>query len=137
MTDNAGTRRTILIVEDEPDIRQMLVVALEGAGYRVVQASNGRQAIIAAKVPPKDERPDCILMDLNLPHVDGLDAIRLIRQSAPMPLCNVPIVVLSGLDSSIWREKALAAGCNEFLSKPIEPKDLIEVVKRYTDKPAA
>ena len=136
MTDDAKTRRTVLIVEDETDIRLMLVAAFERAGYRVIEARNGREAMVAAKVPTQDERPDCIVMDLKLPNVDGLDAIRLIRATAPVPLCDVPIVVLSGLDRSVWREKALVAGCNEFISKPIEPDDLIAVVKRYTDTPA-
>ena len=119
---------TVLVIDDEPSIRELLTFILRGGGYRVVEATAARQAIeVVAK-----ERPDCILVDINMPGQSGLYLVRMIRTAAPAPLRGVPIVVITGLDQSEWREKALEAGCDEFITKPIIPDKLIEVVRRYT-----
>lgn len=115
---------TVLLVEDTEDNRQMMKRLLEFSGYRVVEATNGKEAIeMAARV-----RPQIILMDLSLPLVDGLAATRGIRV---LPgLDKVPIVAVSAHDTSDFHSDALAAGCDAYVTKPIDYAELEEVVGR-------
>ncbi|HEX8071491.1 MAG TPA: response regulator [Pyrinomonadaceae bacterium] len=105
---------TILLVEDFEDNRFMMRRLLEMGGYRVVEAVNGQEAIEAAG----RVRPDLILMDLSLPQLDGLAATRRIRQLDG--LAFTPIVAISAHDTSDFRADALAAGCDEYLTKPVD-----------------
>jgi len=102
------------VVEDFEDSRYMLRQLLELAGYRVVEATDGEEAIELAVT----RRPELILMDLSLPKLDGLSATRRIRQQ--QGLSHVPIVAVSAHDSPGTRTEALAAGCNEYVTKPID-----------------
>jgi len=115
---------TVMVVEDFEDNRFMMRRLLEMSGYRVVEAINGQEALDAAR----RERPDLILMDLSLPLLDGLAATRLIRQQAE--LSEVPIVAVSAHDTSDFHSEALAAGCNEYVTKPIDFDELESVLKR-------
>lgn len=113
---------TVLLVEDTEDNRQMMRSLLEMSGYRVVEATNGREAVeIASEV-----RPRIILMDLSLPFIDGLAATRRIR-GLPS-LRNVPIVAVSAHDTADFHSEALAAGCNAYITKPIDYSELEDVV---------
>ena len=105
---------TIMVVEDDDDSRLMIRVLLEMKGYRVLEAESGEAAIAAAEV----EQPGLILMDLQLPRLNGFAVTRYVRQHAS--LCETPIVIISGHDPVQHRHLALAAGCNEFLPKPID-----------------
>jgi CheY-like chemotaxis protein len=113
-----------LLVEDFEDSRFMMRRLLEMAGYRVVEATDGEQAVKLAL----EEKPRLILMDLSLPKLDGLSATRRIRRNKAS--ANIPIVAVSAHDSPQSRDEALAAGCNEYVTKPIDFEQLNSVVTR-------
>ena len=104
----------ILLVEDDEDSRLAMRLGLEEHGYRVLEASEGEEAVRLAPV----ERPDVILMDLGLPVLDGLSATRLIRDNPEM--ANTLIVAVTAHQETDYRAKALAAGCNAYVTKPID-----------------
>ncbi len=118
----------VLLVEDTEDNRQMMRRLLEMSGYRVVEAINGVEAVKLAS----EEKPGIILMDLSLPLIDGLTATRRIR-SLP-GLSKVPIVAVSAHDTADFHSEALAAGCNAYVTKPIDYSELEEVVNRLLQK---
>jgi two-component system cell cycle response regulator DivK len=122
MTENL--QRTVMVVEDFEDNRFMMRRLLEMSGYRVVEAVNGEQAVELAR----RERPNLILMDLSLPILDGLAATRRIRQYEE--LRRVPIVAVSAHDTSDFHADALAAGCNDYVTKPIDFDQLETLLKR-------
>lgn len=105
---------TILVVEDYEDASLAMRLALERKGYRILEASDGAKAVeLAAR-----ERPDVILMDLNLPVLDGLSATRRIR--AVPELKGTVIIAVTAYHDQDYRARALDAGCNAFVSKPID-----------------
>jgi CheY-like chemotaxis protein len=119
------TKQTLfLVVEDFEDSRFMMRQLLEMAGHRVVEATDGEEAVKLAVV----ERPELILMDLSLPKLDGLAATRKIREQRG--LGHVPIVAVSAHDSPGSRKEALAAGCNEYVAKPIDFDQLSALLNR-------
>lgn len=107
-------KKLFLVVEDFEDSRFMMRRLLEMAGYNVIEATDGEQAVKVAV----EAKPQIILMDLSLPKLDGLAATRLIRQQKG--LGEVPIVAVSAHDSPESRVEALQAGCNEYVTKPID-----------------
>lgn len=122
------SRTTVLLVEDTEDNRQMMKRLLEMSGYRVVEALNGKQAVEVAR----SEHPEIILMDLSLPYIDGLAATREIR-SLP-EFRKVPIVAVSAHDTADFHSEALNAGCNVYVTKPIDYPELEELVQRLLSK---
>jgi CheY-like chemotaxis protein len=122
MSDNR--QRIVMVVEDFEDNRFMMRRLLEMSGYRVVEAVNGEQAVEVAK----RERPHLILMDLSLPILDGLAATRRIRQHEE--LRRVPIIAVSAHDTSDFHADALAAGCNDYVTKPIDFEQLETLLSR-------
>src|SRR5215212_586035 len=134
MSDNR--QRTVMVVEDFEDNRFMMRRLLEMSGYRLVEAVNGEQAVEVAT----RERPSLILMDLSLPLLDGLAATRRIRQYEA--LRRVPIIAVSAHDTSDFHADALAAGCNDYVTKPIDFEQLETLLSRLLaeepeDKPKA
>ena len=119
------SNRTIMVVEDYDDTRMLLKQGLEMLGYSVLEASNGQEAVDIAD----RERPDLILMDLDLPILDGIAATQRIRQQEHME--SVPIVAVTAYPLSYSRVKAFAKGCNEYMPKPIDLSELARVVNRY------
>jgi|SRR5262245_6931277 len=119
-------KKTFLVVEDFEDSRFMMRRLLEMAGYQVLEASDGEQAVRMAS----EKRPALILMDLSLPKLDGLSATREIRKKRD--LRNIPIVAVSAHDSPQTRAEALAAGCNEYVTKPVDFDNLNAILKRFT-----
>jgi two-component system cell cycle response regulator DivK len=104
----------VLLVEDTEDNRYMMRRLLEMVGYTVVEARNGQEAVRLAE----EESPELILMDLSLPIIDGLAATRLIRQ---IPAAEkTPIIAVSAHDTADFQAEALAAGCNGYVTKPID-----------------
>ena len=128
MEDNDGSQPLVLVVEDFEDNRFMMRRLLEMSGYRVVEAVNGNQAVEAAE----RDQPDIILMDLSLPQLDGLAATRRIREQQGTR--RVPIVAVSAHDSADFHAEALAAGCNEYVTKPIDFDQLVDLLSRLTAK---
>ena len=126
--ENNGESPLVLVVEDFEDNRFMMRRLLEMSGYRVVEAVNGNQAVEAAA----SEQPDIILMDLSLPLLDGLAATRRIREQQGTR--RVPIVAVSAHDSADFHAEALAAGCNEYVTKPIDFDQLVSLLSRLTAK---
>ena len=114
----------VLLVEDTEDNRQMMKRLLEMSGYQVLEAVNGEEAVKLAS----QEQPQIILMDLSLPLIDGLTATRRIRNSPGMS--KVPIVAVSAHDSADFHSEALAAGCNAYITKPIDYPELEQIVSR-------
>lgn len=105
-------------MEDTEDNRFMMRRLLEMTGYRVVEAMNGEEAVRMAKA----ESPQLILMDLSLPVIDGLAATRLIRE---LPDCQrTPIIAVSAHDTSDFQSEAIRAGCNSYITKPIDFNEL-------------
>ncbi|HKR13436.1 MAG TPA: response regulator [Pyrinomonadaceae bacterium] len=119
---------TVLLVEDTEDNRYMMHRLLEMAGYHVIEATNGEEAVRMAG----SERPQLILMDLSLPVIDGLAATRAIRKLAGFD--KVPIVAVSAHDSSDFQAEALAAGCNGYITKPIDFSHLEVLIARLLGK---
>jgi len=128
MTEEQTPRR-IMVVEDYDDTRMLLKQGLEMLGYSVLEASNGQEAVDIAD----RERPDLILMDLDLPILDGIAATQQIRQQQHMD--SVPIVAVTAYPLSYSRVKAFAKGCNEYMPKPIDMSELARVVNRYLSPP--
>ena len=124
--DRAGM--TVLVVEDFEDNRFMMRRLLEMSGYHVIEAVNGQEAVETAR----RERPDLILMDLSLPLLDGLAATRRIREQDG--LSKVPIVAVSAHDTADFHADALAAGCNEYVTKPIDFDQLEGLLSRLVGK---
>jgi two-component system, cell cycle response regulator DivK len=112
-----------LVVEDVELNRDLLVQLLEDR-YEIVTAADGEEAVELASA----ERPAVILMDIGLPRLDGLDAVRAIR-SNPL-LATTPIVAITSHVMSHDREQALEAGCDEFIAKPIDEDVLFELLDR-------
>ena len=113
---------TILVVEDYEDASLAMRLALEDRGYHILEASDGAQAVeVAAR-----ERPQIILMDLNLPVMDGLAATERIRSNPN--LRDTIIIALTAYSDQDYRARALAAGCNAFVSKPIDIEWLNELL---------
>ena len=128
MEQREDGRPVVLVVEDFEDNRFMMRRLLEMSGYSVVEAVNGNQAVELAT----STRPDIILMDLSLPQLDGLAATRRIR--AQENSRRVPIVAVSAHDSADFHAEALAAGCNEYVTKPIDFDQLVQLLDRLTAK---
>ncbi|HEV8371436.1 MAG TPA: response regulator [Pyrinomonadaceae bacterium] len=113
---------SLLIVEDTEDNRFMMRKLLEMEGYRVVEARNGEEAVKVAQ----QENPALILMDLSLPIIDGLAATRLIRKLPALE--KTPIIVVSAHDTGDFQARALKAGCNRYITKPIDFERLEELI---------
>jgi CheY-like chemotaxis protein len=114
MDGRRGSGLTVLVAEDDEDVRLMMRLSLEQLGYRVVEAGDGEEAVEVAW----RTCPNIILMDLSLPVLDGLAATRRIRQDPQMK--DVPIVAVTAHHEAQFRTNALAAGCNAYTTKPID-----------------
>jgi len=123
MTKSNDGQRTILVVDDFDDTRLLLRTWLQKKGYRVVEAENGFQAVAEAE----SLQPDLIIMDVEMPELDGLSATRKIRALENSK--DVPIVVVSAYSADQFRDDALAAGCNAYVSTPFEPDKLEKLIE--------
>jgi DNA-binding response OmpR family regulator len=107
--------RTILVVDDEPTLRETLVDALETDGFRVVSAADGREALTVFRA----ERPDLVLLDLMLPELSGVEVCRIIRSES-----SVPIVMLTAKDSELDKVVGLELGADDYVTKPFSLREL-------------
>ena len=115
---SAHAKPTILLVEDFDDTRLIMKLWLLKKGYRVVEAENGEEAVQLAE----QQHPDLIIMDIRMPGLNGLDATRRIREY--QSLQHTPIVAVSAYGAADYRDKAINAGCDEYVSTPFEPEAL-------------
>ncbi|WKZ51861.1 MAG: response regulator [Anaerolineales bacterium] len=118
----------ILIAEDEPDIRELVAFTLRFAGYEVIAASNGEEAVQMAS----RENPDLILMDVRMPRMTGYDACRLIKQDSKLK--DTPVVFLSAKGQESEIQTGLDVGAEEYLLKPFAPDQLTDRVKAILAK---
>jgi two-component system cell cycle response regulator DivK len=117
--------KLILVVEDQEDNRQILRDMLLAADYEIVEAVNGEEALAAVA----KQRPDLILMDIQIPIIDGYEATRRIK--ADPALRSIPIIAVTSHALSGGEEKARAAGCDDFVPKPYSPRQLLAKVRQY------
>jgi two-component system cell cycle response regulator DivK len=117
--------KCILVVEDQVDNRQILRDLLGNAGYELTEAENGEEAIAAVA----RRCPDLILMDIQLPIMDGYEATRRIRTNPDLK--SVPIIAVTSYALAGDENKALAAGCDGYVTKPYSPRDLLAKVRSY------
>ena len=115
--------RTILVVDDFDDTRLLLRTWLQRRGFRVVEAEDG----VAAMKLATTESPDLIIMDMEMPLLDGLSATRKIRETDG--LSEIPIVAVSAYGADQFRDLALEAGCDEYVSTPFDPKALEGIIR--------
>jgi two-component system cell cycle response regulator DivK len=121
--------KTILLVEDNPHNRKIFSGMLTHNGFRVREAETGDAALAAVA----EEQPDLILMDLSIPGVDGWECTK--RLKADPKTERIPIIALTAHAMRGDEERARAAGCDGYLSKPISPKKVVEEVRAYLKLP--
>lgn len=124
-TGNGKTGKKILVVDDNPDSRELVVKILRRNGYQMIEAVNGQDALEKAIA----ERPDLILMDRSLPQMDGDEVTRRLKDRKEFH--DIPIVALTAHAMRGDRERALEAGCAGYLSKPIDVRQLPGQVAAY------
>jgi two-component system, cell cycle response regulator DivK len=111
--------KCILVVEDQEDNRRILRDLLVNAGYELIEADSGEEALTAVEV----QRPDLILMDIQLPVIDGYEATRRIRSNPELK--SVPIIAVTSYALAGDEAKALAGGCTAYVTKPFSPRALL------------
>jgi two-component system cell cycle response regulator DivK len=117
--------KRILVVEDQEDDRQIIRDMLAATDYEIVEAEDGEQALAAVA----KERPDLILMEIQLPSMDGYEAMRRIRTDPA--LLSIPIIAVTSYAPNEEEQKARAAGCDDFVPKPYSPRQLLAKIRQY------
>ena len=117
--------KRILVIDDHEDNRKILNDLLASAGYEIVEAVTGREGVAMARL----HHPDLILMDIQLPEMDGYEATRLIRADSNMEL--IPIIAVTSYALSGDEAKALAAGCDGYIAKPFSPRQLLSEIRGF------
>jgi two-component system cell cycle response regulator DivK len=122
--------KRILVIEDQEDLRGVLHTLLTGSGYSVVEAADGQAGVATAL----SERPDLILMDIQMPVMDGYEATRQIK--ADPSLKETPIIAVSSFAMKGDEEKARGAGADHYVTKPYSPMQLLRLIRGFLgDKP--
>lgn len=121
----------ILYIEDHPDNMALVKRALEARGYEFLWAPNGMKGLEMAEV----EAPDVILLNINLPDIDGYEVAKRLRTSGKSSLVYVPVIAVTANALRGDAEKALAAGCDVYMSKPINIRELWARVEGFINKP--
>lgn len=122
----------VLYIEDNPDNMRLVQRALESRGYNLLQAMKGEAGVAIAE----SQQVDLILLDINLPDIDGYEVARRLRASAKRELSQVPIIAVTANALKGDAEKALDAGCNVYMSKPINIRELWARVEAFVPSPA-
>ena len=125
MGSGESGRKTVLVVDDYDEVRLVTRRALESFGYRVLEADSGAEAVKVAQA----DAPDLILMDLSMPAMDGFATIHQLRRL--LGLRDVPVIAVSAHTAKEIREDALAAGCLDFITKPVRIEKLKSAVERH------
>src|SRR4029079_10713382 len=113
-----------LVVEDQEDNMQILRDLLTSAGYELIEAINGEEALAAVK-----QQPDLILMDIQIPIIDGYEVTRCIK--ADPKTKSIPIIAVTSHAIGDGEEKAIAAGCDDFVPKPYSPRELLGKIRHH------
>ena len=117
---------TILLVEDNADNQAIYRTILEHVGFTVIQAWDGEEGVRLAR----ERLPDLIFMDVSIPKIDGLEATRLLK--ADPSTAAIPVVALTAHAMAEDRARAMEAGCDGYLAKPVEPRRVMEEARRFT-----
>ncbi len=123
-----GQKKKVLIVDDERDIVKVLMIRLRGAGYEVVTAFDGAQAIFVAH----KEKPDLIILDIRMPAGDGFSVVEKLKHSTDT--FSIPVIFLTGGPERDSEEKAMTLGARFYIKKPYDPEELLDAVKRALEK---
>lgn len=116
--------KTILSVDDSASVRQMVKLTLSGAGYRVVEAGDGKEGLSKAR----ESTVDMVVTDLNMPHLDGISLIRELRALATYK--GVPMILLTTESDGQKKQEAKAAGATGWITKPFQPDQLLSVTRK-------
>jgi twitching motility two-component system response regulator PilG len=119
-------KKKILVVDDSPTTRKVVVLTLKQKGYILVEAKDGLEAL--SKI--NDERPDLVLLDIILPKMDGYRILSIVKKTPELK--DTPVILLTSKDGLVDKVKGRLAGSTAYLTKPFEPNDLIETVRKYT-----
>ncbi len=122
------TKEKVLVVEDNRDSRELVVKVLTARGYQVVEAMDGEEALGMVE----RLRPDLILMDISLPRMDGHEVTRRLKGSEQFKA--IPVIALTAHAMKGDREKALAAGCDGYITKPINVRELDGQIRQFLDE---
>lgn len=120
-----NSQKTVLLVEDNEDNLVVYRTILEHVGYRVVEARDGEEGVSRAR----EQMPDIILMDISIPKLDGWEATQRLKQGADTKA--IPIIALTAHALEEDRQKAIQAGCDGYLAKPVEPRRVVQEVERF------
>lgn len=124
--------RTILVADDDPHIRQLLVFALAKAGLDTIEAEDGEAALAAAQA----QAPDLIVLDINMPRMDGIEVCRRLRATG-----DLPILFLSSRDDEIDRVLGIELGADDYVTKPFSPREVVArvmaILRRTSGRPPA
>ena len=123
--------KRILVVEDQEDNRRIIRDLLTSAGYELIEAQDGAEGVRLAE----SERPDLILMDIQLPVLDGHEATRRIKENPD--LRHIPLIVVTSYALSGDEQKATAAGSDGYVAKPFSPRQLLATIRKFLPEPGA
>jgi two-component system cell cycle response regulator DivK len=122
--------KRVLVVEDQEDLRGVLRTLLTGSGYEMLEAADGEAGVAKAK----SDRPDLVLMDIQMPVLDGYEAMRRIK--ADPDLKKIPVIAVSSFAMKGDEEKARASGCDHYVTKPYSPLQLLRVIRGFLGEQA-
>ncbi len=114
---------TILIADDDQDIRAVIRAKLEMLGYRLIEASHGDQALELARA----ERPDLLLIDWMMPGITGIEVVQRLRQEPSLK--HIPVIIMTGKEGPSYRRQALELGVTVMLMKPFSPSEVAEKIR--------
>ncbi len=122
----AGTNGRVMVVDDEADVRKVAKICLEKAGYQVIEAEDGEQAIREIKQGDNPVMLDLIITDINMPKVNGLEAIQFFQQEWP----HVPLIVMTGYPNLETAKELMKRGLVDYLVKPVDKEKLVAAVEK-------
>src|SRR6266436_4211500 len=128
MVTKARVMPKILVVDDEPDAVELVEFNLKSAGYEVITAADGSEALIKARA----HSPDLIVLDLMLPEVDGLEVCKILRRDPAT--AAIPIIMVTAKAAEIDRVLGLELGADDYLTKPFSPRELVLRVKKILER---
>ena len=120
--------KTILLVDDEPDILKMLEVRLKKSGYNIIMAPTGEECLQKAE----KEHPDLVLLDILLPGISGFEVARQLKAKASTK--DIPVIIVTALIGKDVENKGLERGADYFISKPFDPEELLAKIKTILGK---
>ncbi|MEK9628273.1 MAG: response regulator [Nitrospinota bacterium] len=123
--DASSTKGKILVIDDEPDVREVLKIHLESANFNVIEAENGEEGMALMKTGANMLQVGLIICDIRMPKVNGIEAIDYLKENAP----SIPIMVVTGYPDSELAVSLLKKGVKDYLVKPVEKEKLLEKVK--------